>query len=150
MATYQPTPSRNRQPESTSTGSVRLGRWSATGFWLHILAAPALVNTLALTAYNTGAVAGNILLAVALAVVTVLALVIDRRSFLTAGIGYLGVLLAWAIGAGDSVASFAGLLIALGAFLTFMGAKWTELRARLMRTLPDFRGKDRLPPYAKA
>ncbi len=36
----------------------RLGRHAATGFWLHLLAAPALVNTVALTLYNIGGTAG--------------------------------------------------------------------------------------------
>lgn len=128
----------------------RLGRWSASGFWLHILAAPALVNTVALTAYNTGGIAGYLWLAIALAGVSALALVIDRRSFMTAGIGYLGVLIAWAIQAGDSPMSFALLLLILGAFLTFMGTFWTQMRARLMRALPEFPGKRRLPPYVEA
>jgi hypothetical protein len=129
----------------------RLGRWSATGFWCHILAAPALVNTLALTAYNTGEGAGTMaLLALCLAVFALLALVIDRRSFLSAGVIYLGVLIAWALQAGDSVGGFATLMIVLGGFLTFMGAFWTDLRARVMRALPVFPGKDRLPPYVSA
>lgn len=127
----------------------RLGRHSASGFWLHILAAPALVNTVALTAYNTGGVAGNLWLALALLAVSALALVIDRRSFLTAGIGYLGILVGWAIQAGDSPGSFAMLLLILGAFLTFMGTFWTQMRARLMRGLPEFPGKRRLPPYTE-
>jgi hypothetical protein len=127
----------------------RLGRWSATGFWFHILAAPALVNTIALTAYNTGGAAGNLLLAVALAAVALLALVIDRRSFLTAGIGYLGILIAWALRASDSALPVSLLLLILGAFLTGMGTFWVDLRARIMRALPDFPGKHRLPPYAE-
>jgi hypothetical protein len=127
----------------------RLGRSSASGFWLHILAAPALVNTVALTAYNTGGVAGYLWLALALFFVSILALVIDRRSFLTAGIFYLGVLIGWAIQAGDDAGSFALLLLILGGFLTFMGTFWSEMRSRLMRSLPDFPGKTRLPPYAE-
>ncbi len=126
----------------------RLGRWSATGFWFHMLAAPALVNTVALTAYNTGEGAATMaLLALCLVVFALLALVIDRRSFLSAGVIYLGILIAWALQAGDSAGSFAMLMIVLGAFLTFTGAFWTDLRARVMRALPDFPGKDRLPPY---
>lgn len=127
----------------------RLGRWSATGFWFHVLAAPALVNTIALTAYNTGGVAGNLLLALALAAVALLALVIDRRSFLTAGIAYLGVLIGWALSSSDDGLSISLLLLILGAFLTAMGTWWTALRAAVMRALPDFPGKSRLPPYAR-
>ena len=40
----------------------RLGRHAATAFWCHLLAAPALVNTVALTLYNTGGTAGILLL----------------------------------------------------------------------------------------
>lgn len=126
----------------------RLGRWSATGFWCHMLAAPALVNTIALTAYNAGGLAGNLLLALALVLVALLALVIDRRSFLTAGIAYLGILLAWVLRGDGGDTSIAALMILLGALLTAMGTWWTAMRSRLMRALPDFPGKDRLPPWA--
>lgn len=44
----------------------RLGRHSATGFWLHVLAAPALVNTVALTLLNIGGTAGIVALTAAL------------------------------------------------------------------------------------
>ena len=128
----------------------RLGRMSASGFWLHILAAPALVNTVALSAYNTGGTAGYVLLALALAAAAGFALVIDRRSFLTAGIAWLGVLIGWAIRADESPGNFAALLVILGGFLTFMGSFWAAMRARIMRALPDFPGKRRLPPYAPA
>ena len=41
----------------------RLRRWSASGFWLHMLAAPALVNTIVLTLYNYGGTVGYLLTA---------------------------------------------------------------------------------------
>jgi hypothetical protein len=129
---------------------LRLGRWSATGFWCHLLAAPALVNTIAMTAYNTGGAAGNLLLGLALAAVALLALLIDRRSFLTAGIAYLGVLIGWVLSRSDEGLSLSLLLLILGAFLTGMGTWWTDLRSGLMRALPAFPGKTRLPPYASA
>ncbi|SIS58095.1 hypothetical protein [Phaeovulum vinaykumarii] len=127
----------------------RLGRHSATAFWLHLLAAPALVNTGAVTFYNMGTGAGMAALAAVLAVMTLLALVIDRRSFLTAGILWVGALVVWVVmgdGSG-STGQWAAILIALGAVLTATGTFWTDLRARLMRALPDFPGKHRLPPY---
>lgn len=127
----------------------RLGRWSASGFWLHILAAPALVNTIALTAYNVGGVAGNLLLALCLVLIAAFALIIDRRSFLTAGIGYLGILVAWALRVENESLSVALLLMVLGGFLTAMGTWWTDLRCWLMQRLPEFPGKNRLPPYAR-
>jgi hypothetical protein len=125
----------------------RLSRSSDCGFWLHILAAPALVNTVALTAYNSGDVSGKLLLALVLSLVALLALVIDRRSFLTAGVVYLGILVAWALQTGDDPAPMAFVLLVLGGILTVMGTFWTQMRGYVMRILPNFPGKTRLPPY---
>jgi hypothetical protein len=129
----------------------RLGRHAATGFWLHLLAAPALVNTLALTLYNIGGTVGILAVAAALALIAVLALVIDRRSFLTAGIVYIALVISWAIrGEGDgSFGQWVAILLILGAFITALGTWWVPLRARLMRVLPGFPGKTRLPPYSE-
>lgn len=127
----------------------RLGRHSATAFWLHLLAAPALVNVVALTLYNTGGAFGILLLLLALAGITALALAIDRRSFLTAAIVYIALVIAWIL-QGDDTADFgrwAFILIALGGLITAIGTWWVPLRSRLMRALPDFPGKSRLPPY---
>lgn len=124
----------------------RLGRWAASGFWLHLLAAPALVNTVALTFYNGRNYA---LLAVAIAVITLLALIIDRRSFLTAAIGYMAFLIALVVRQNGGMLNGAWVILILGAFITAIGAFWTQLRAGVMRVLPDFPGKRRLPPYAE-
>nr|WP_309502748.1 hypothetical protein [uncultured Roseovarius sp.] len=125
----------------------RIGRMARSAFWLHLLAAPALVNTVAMTAYNTGGTQGMILTLIALILITMLALIIDRRSFLTAGLGYLGFVIAWAMQLGEAELSWPLLLLVLGAIVTVLGTFWTQLRVRLMRALPDFPGKDRLPPY---
>jgi hypothetical protein len=130
----------------------RLGRHAATAFWCHMLAAPALVNTVALTLYNTGGQSGVILLMIALVGIAVLALVIDRRSFLSAAIAYIAIVIAWIVqGNGDAdFGTWTFILILLGAVITAIGTWWVPLRAALMRALPGFPGKDRLPPYAKA
>lgn len=125
----------------------RLGRMAASGFWLHLLAAPALVNTVALSFWNMGTTTGHLLLALALLIVTLLALIIDRRSFLTAGIGYMGVLLAIALRVDEGPLTWAWLLILLGSFVTLIGAFWNQTRGVILRSLPDFPGKGRLPPY---
>ncbi len=129
----------------------RLGRHSASGFWLHVLAAPALVNTVALTLLNVGGTAGYVLLAASLCVISVLALVIDRRSFVTAGVIYIGLVIAWLLqGEGsEDLGHWVAILIVLGAFITALGTFWVPLRASLMRALPDFPAKRRLPPYAE-
>jgi len=128
----------------------RISRYSATGFWLHLLAAPAIVNTVALTLYNSGGTSGYLLTALLLFVVTVISLIIDRRSFLTAGIGYLGAIIVWALSSnlGDSTSMVYTLLI-LGAFITALGTWWVQIRSWLMRLLPDFPFKDRFPPYIR-
>ena len=121
----------------------RLGRHSATAFWCHLLAAPALVNTVAVTLMNGGGIG---FLAVALVLITLLALVIDRRSFLTAAIAYIAIVIAWVMGEGDGT-QWIFILLLLGAFITAIGTWWVQLRAALMRALPDFPGKASLPPY---
>ena len=126
----------------------RISRWSATGFWLHILAAPALVNTMAMTLYNRGDMTGYILTGALLAFITLLSLIIDRRSFMTAGIVYLGALIALALGSETAgKGGIVSVLLILGAFITALGTWWVQIRAWLMRHLPDFPLKDRLPPY---
>lgn len=128
----------------------RLGRHAATAFWLHLLAAPALVNTVALTLYNIGGSGGMIATSLALLLIAALALVIDRRSFLTAGIAYIALVIAWVVrGGGDgNLGQWAMILLILGFFITALGTWWVPLRAALMRALPDFPGKASLPPYA--
>jgi hypothetical protein len=121
----------------------RLGRHSATAFWCHLLAAPALVNTVAVTLLNGGGIG---LLAPALVAITLLALVIDRRSFLTAAIVYIAIVIGWVMG-DDGGTSWIFVLLLLGAFITAIGTWWVQLRAWVMRVLPNFPGKSSLPPY---
>ncbi|MCY1126407.1 hypothetical protein OU426_06020 [Frigidibacter sp. RF13] len=128
----------------------RLGRHAATAFWLHLLAAPALVNTVALTLMNIGGTAGMAATGAALALIAALALVIDRRSFLTAGIVYVALVISWIVrnGADDAgPGHWAFILLILGFFITALGTWWVPLRGALMRALPDFPGKSSLPPY---
>lgn len=128
----------------------RLGRASACGFWLHLLAAPAIVNTAGLSAMGLEGGARYLAVAGSLLLLTLFALVIDRRSFLTAGLGYL-IWLIWAVSRQDGQGlDWPVVLILIGGSVTALGAGWVQLRARLMRALPDFPGKDRLPPYAGA
>lgn len=122
----------------------RLGRASATGFWLHVLAAPAIVNTLGETAISGDAYFG---LAALLIVVALIALILDRRSFLTAGIGYLAWLIWYWSGSGSGL-EWPVVLLLIGGLVTALGTWWTWLRGTVVRALPDFPGKDRLPPYA--
>lgn len=129
----------------------RIGRYAATAFWLHLLAGAALVNTIAGNLYHNGGSASILPTVIALGLFALVALVIDRRSMLTAGTAYIAAVIYWAV-TGDGRASlrdWALILILLGLFFTLLGTWWVPLRRALMRALPSFPGKDRLPPYSE-
>ena len=117
----------------------RVTRRSANGFWLHVVAAPALVNTLALTLLDRNA--HWALLGVML-IFALIAIVIDRRSFLIAAIGYI-VALASTVFDGETTALT---VLVLGIILLLLGAFWEKFRARLLRLMPRFVPLHRLPP----
>ena len=117
----------------------RVTRRSANGFWLHVVAAPALVNTIALTLLESDA---NTTLFSVMMVFAVVAIIIDRRSFLIAAIAYI-VALASTVFDGDSAAMT---VLLLGVILLLLGAFWEKIRARLLRLLPRFVPLHRLPP----
>ncbi len=120
----------------------RVTRRSLNGFWLHIVAAPAIVNTVALTLFENGSGLAQIALLIFVICMALVAIVIDRRSFLLAGVGYVVALSATVIDGGASVA-----ILIFGLLLVLLGAGWEKIRARIMAGLPGFPGKDRLPPY---
>lgn len=122
----------------------RVTRRSANGFWLHIVAAPALVNTIALTLLDQGGTGSNIGLMAFLAVFALIAIIIDRRSFLIAAIGYI-VALSATVFEGEGAAMT---VLILGIILLLLGAFWERIRAVLLGLLPSAFPKHRLPPTA--
>lgn len=117
----------------------RVTRRSAQGFWLHLVAAPALVNTIALTLLEQGQLA---LLAITLLGFALVAIVIDRRSFLIAAIGY-SVVLSSTVFEGEG----AGLtVLTLGLVLLLLGAFWARIRAALLSLFSGVLPLHRLPP----
>ncbi len=127
----------------------RVGRMARSAFWLHMLAAPAMVNTVMMTAYNVQGPMGMVLTIFGLTLITIFALIIDRRSFLTAGLGYLAAVIFSLLEQGGGNLSIPTLMLVLGAIVTYLGTFWTNLRVRLMQALPVFPGKTRLPPYSE-
>jgi hypothetical protein len=123
----------------------RVTRHAACAFWLHLLAAPAIVNTAAFTLYSSGGTVATAGLIVFLLAMAAVAVAIDRRSFLLSGIGYVALML---IGLGHG--NFPLVLILLGILILGLGAGWVPLRSALMRALPAFPAKGRLPPYARS
>jgi len=117
----------------------RVTRRSAQGFWLHVVAAPALVNTIALALMESES---NAVLLVVLLTFALIAIIIDRRSFLITAIGYV-VALTFTVFDGDS----AGLsILLLGIFLVALGAFWARIRAALLKTFSGVLPLKRLPP----
>ncbi|MBE0413877.1 hypothetical protein [Yoonia sp.] len=120
----------------------RVTRRSANGFWLHVVAAPALVNTVALTLLDSDTALADVILLGFLAFFALIAIVIDRRSFLIAAIGYI-VALAATMMDGDGAALT---VLILGIVLLSLGAFWERIRARILCLMPGIVPLHRLPP----
>lgn len=142
----------------------RTSRRADCGFWLHLLAAPLIVHPLAGPLINHPLLGGSIaagpsvnattvsMVFALIAVLSLVALVIDRRALLVAGLGYLGAAIAYAMGSlgGSGLPSGLTTLALLGISIIVLGVRWRGIRAALMHVLPDLALKRRLPPYAAA
>lgn len=123
----------------------RVTRRSAQGFWLHLVAAPMIINTVALSILSNETQGAYSAILAAMAAFALVAIVIDRRSFLLAAIAYVvSVLLTLNPALEDS--SGAAVILGLGVFLVVLGAFWARIRAILMNALPLGRLRDYLPP----
>ncbi|MEO1155463.1 MAG: hypothetical protein AAFX59_16615, partial [Pseudomonadota bacterium] len=121
----------------------RVTRRSAQGFWLHLVAAPMIINTVALSILSTDGQTITIL--VAMTGFALVAIIIDRRSFLLAAIAYvLSVLLT--VNPAFENANAARIILGLGVFLVILGAFWARIRAGLLTALPLGRFRAYLPP----
>jgi hypothetical protein len=127
------------------TDPHRVTRRSAQGFWLHLVAAPMIINTVALSILSNDTTASYIAILAAMAGFAIVAIVIDRRSFLLAAIAYVvSVLLTLQPVLDDSRGAF--LILGLGLFLVLLGAFWAGIRATLLYALPLGAVRDYLPP----
>ena len=117
----------------------RVTRRSAQGFWLHVVAAPALVNTIALSLLERDQ---GVVLALVLGFFALIAIVIDRRSFLITAIGYIVALSTTVF---DSEGTGISILM-LGVVLVILGAFWARIRAVLLSLLSGVLPLHRLPP----
>jgi hypothetical protein len=146
---------------------TRTTRLADCAFWLHLLAAPLIVHSLirlilpttatphagaaplGLTMTTTSAV--TIFIIVAL--LTAVAVLIDRRALLVSALIYLGVAIGYALtsairaGTDNNVSVFFATLVILGAMVLILGAGWQPLRRLFLRLVPAV-VVDRLPPAA--
>ena len=119
----------------------RLTRATDIAFWLHLLAAPLIVHpvlsALALgTRGGIGSGAAVLVLAVVV-VLTLVALITDRRAILVAALSYTAIAFGTLIrDAGLANRSLPLSLLTLGAFVLLLSAGWHPFRALLLRALP--------------
>lgn len=124
----------------------RTTRLSECAFWLHLLAAPLLVHSFVIGDGFSAQGVGFVF--VTIAVLSVVALVIDRRALLVSGLGYLIVAVYHlisdtALSDGYQIAMTASLI---GGFLLALGLGWTPIRDAVLRALPWPWLKARVPP----
>ena len=129
----------------------RLSRRSECAFWLHLLAAPLMVHS-AVAPFRTELYAGRTDAAVyvlaIIALLAVVALVIDRRALLVSGLVYLGAAIATSLQtlAGPGLGFVPYTLFTLGAVLVALGVGWAPARRLVLALLPEGPLLDRLPP----
>jgi hypothetical protein len=149
---------------SDRTRSTRL---ADCAFWLHLLAAPLIVHSLirlvlpapgatrtGLTPFGlTMTTTSAVTIFVIVALLTVVAVVIDRRALLVSALIYLGVAIGYALtsairaGTGNDTSVFFATLLILGAMVLILGAGWQPLRRVFLRLVPTV-FVNRLPPAA--
>lgn len=132
----------------------RRGLDADRAFWLHLVAAPAIVHSVIGLAgvrdrFELGFTEAVVVLVVVVALGLV-ALLVDRRALLVSGLGYLG----FAIGrvvqqtAMTDDAIIAVTLVVLGLFIVLLGAGWRTARRGVLALVPSAALKARLPAAA--
>lgn len=118
---------------------ARLTRNTDIAFWLHLLAAPLIVHpafaAAGVTDMQSGPLSAAIVLAV-YAVLTFVALAIDRRALLVSALAYVLFALNGLFAAGQVAAGFGLTALIIGSFLVMLSAAWGLLRRRLLAHLP--------------
>lgn len=137
----------------------RISRRADCGFWLHLLAAPLIVHPLAGPlinhplfpdySVNRPVVTGTMVALVFILIIllTLVALVIDRRALLVAGLGYLGAAIAYSLSQLSGGLVVLLTLLLLGGLIILLGVAWRNIRSTVMALLPGFPFKQNLPPY---
>jgi len=119
----------------------RVTRRTDIAFWLHLLAAPLIVHTLlSLFLPDTGKMptAGTaVLVLIVFAVLSLVAVIVDRRALLVSGLIYAGFAFGTLIHVyGQANMAIPITLLVLGAFILLLSAGWQPLRAVLLKPLP--------------
>ena len=126
---------------------LRITRFSEIAFWLHLLAAPLMIHSFLQT--NSLAQNDAPLILTVFAILTFIALVIDRRAILVSSLIYMGGAFAQiviALGLQGSML-FAVPILSIGVLVVVLGIGWTPLR-RLVLSITPSAIADRVPPIA--
>ena len=123
-----------------SRDPARITRRSDIAFWLHLLAAPMLVHPL-FTGTGLSATGGRpgtaVFVVIVFALLTLVALAIDRRALIVSALGYAIFAIQTLVGQGGnlSIGGNVGLLL-VGLMLVLLSAGWRRARALLVPRLP--------------
>ncbi len=127
---------------------LRVTRFSECAFWLHLFSAPMLVHV-ALVPGKFAEPSAAVILG-SMALLSIIALLIDRRALLVSGLGYLAVAIFQIVSSstlfGDQTFSLTALI--LGGIVLTLGLGWTPIRRFVLALLPFESLKSRLPPSA--
>lgn len=135
------------------TDRMRTTRRSDVAFWLHLLAAPLIVHPLfsALGVIGSGQEIGvlSALAVIAIyAVLTLVALAIDRRALLVSALAYVLIALTFLFDRFGAVElSFALTALVIGSTLLTLSAMWSGIRNAVLARLPES-WRTVLPPPA--
>lgn len=119
----------------------RVTRRTDVAFWLHLTAAPLIVHPLfqqlGLLVMDTPSSGGAVAAIAIYVVLTVVALIIDRRALLVSALAYV-VFAAFHLlrGTGSIGTSLAIAGLPIGGFLLLLSALWPRARAAIVRRLP--------------
>ncbi len=124
----------------------RKTRLSECAFWLHLVAAPMIVHSV-LSSSNNGTLSGGIVIGV-IAILAIIALIVDRRAMLVSSLIYLGYLLYSLV---QSSALFGGLgssisWVIVGVFVLGLGLAWNAIRRFVVLALVPSSLQLKLPP----
>ena len=137
-----------------SRDPLRRSRQNAYAFWLFVVGSPMMVHPLFASIWLNGdfkAPGSFVPFIFALAIlVTLLGLILDRRSLVASSLVYFTISLAYFNNAltGNFATTLAITSLIVGSFVVILGVLWYRLRSRLMRILPLGHLAAKLPPSA--
>jgi len=133
-----------------ATDTARLTRRSDIAFWLHLLAAPMLVQAVTSLLFgstgdfNSAQAIGVLVL---FGVFGLIALILDRRALLVSGLSYAGVAIGYLLSESlNKDASISLTLLGLAALVLLLSVQWRSLRRAVLALFPNGRLRHLVPP----